>query len=455
MPLKTSSSPKLTWILPIIFICFSLILGKLVATTSAYLPLLLLVGVSVLILTLIRIDYALFLLIFSMLLSPELGAGTAGGRDITIRVEDILLAVITFAWLGRIAINNKLGVFAKTPLNKPIAFYSLICVLSTSIGIITGRVNALKGTFFVLKYIEYFLLYFMVVNIINSKKQIKMYLTALFVTCFLVSIYGMSQIGTGRVSAPFEGAAGEPNTLGGYMIFIMALALGLLVYIKSKRIKYSLLALIASIVPPFLFTLSRASYTALFPMYFSIIWFGKAKSKLVLVFIIVILLGFFSVPREVKKRVEYTFKPQREAQVKIGDITLGPSTSARIISWKTGIKDWKNHPILGYGTTGYAFIDGQYIRTLIESGILGLIGLMWIIIAAIKNALRNLKQQTDPLYKGLCLGFLAGLIGLTVHALTANAFIIIRIMEPFWFVAAMVMALPGISQIKESALEKN
>ncbi|MBU0479203.1 O-antigen ligase family protein [bacterium] len=442
MPLKTPLSARVAWILPMVFIFLSLILGKLVATTSTYMPLLLVVGVSVLILALIRIDYALFLLIFSMLLSPELGAGTAGGRDITIRVEDILLAVITFAWLGRIAINNKLGVFAKTPLNKPIAFYSLICVLSTSIGIITGRVDVLKGTFFVLKYIEYFLLYFMVVNTINSKKQIKMYLTALFITCFLVSIYGMSQIGTGRVSAPFEGEVGEPNTLGGYMIFIMALTLGLLVYIKSKRIKYSLLALIASIVPPFLFTLSRASYVALFPMYFSIIWFGKVKSKLVLVFIVIVLLGLFFVPKEVKKRIEYTFKPQREAQVKIGNITLGPSTSARIISWKTGIEDWKNHPILGYGTTGYAFIDGQYFKTLIESGILGLIGLIWIIIAAIKNALRNLKQQSEPLYKGLCLGFLAGAVCLSAHALGANTFIIIRIMEPFWFVAGMVMALP-------------
>ncbi len=451
MPLKTPLSARATWILPIAFICFSLILGRLVAVTSDYMPLLLVVGVSVLILALIRIDYALFLLIFSMLLSPELGAGTAGGRDITIRIEDILLAVITFAWLGRIAINNKLGVFAKTPLNKPIAFYTLICVLSTSIGIITGRVNALKGTFFVLKYIEYFLLYFMVVNIINSRKQIKMYLTALFITCFLVSIYGMSQIGTGRVSAPFEGA-GEPNTLGGYMVFIMALALGLLVYTKSKRVKYSLLALIASIMPPFLFTLSRSSYTALFPMYLSVIRFGRAKNKLIFAFIVVILLGFFFVPKEVTKRVGYTFKAQRQVQVKIGKVTLGPSTSARIISWKTGLQDWKKHPILGCGTTGYAFIDGQYIRTLIESGILGLIGLMWIITAAIKNALKNLKQQSDPLYKGLCLGFLAGLVGLTVHALTANTFIIIRIMEPFWFAAGMVMAMPEISHSEKSML---
>ena len=183
-------------------------------------------------------------------------------------------------------------------------------------------------------------------------------------------------------------------------------------------------------------------------MYFSVIWFGKAKNKLVFVFIIVVLLGFFFVPKEVTKRVEYTFKPQREAQVNIGNITLGPSTSARIISWKTGLQDWENHPILGYGTTGYAFIDGQYIRTLIESGILGLIGLLWIIIAAGKNAIKNLKQQSDPLYRGLCLGFLAGLIGITVHAITANTFIIIRIMEPFWFVAGMVVAIPGLKENK-------
>jgi len=48
------------------------------------------------------------------------------------------------------------------------------------------------------------------------------------------------------------------------------------------------------------------------------------------------------------------------------------------------------------------------------------------------------------LYKGLAMGFLAGFIGLLVHAVGANTFIIVRIMEPFWFVLGMVARIPAL-----------
>jgi hypothetical protein len=50
----------------------------------------------------------------------------------------------------------------------------------------------------------------------------------------------------------------------------------------------------------------------------------------------------------------------------------------------------------------------------------------------------------EELYKGLVLGFIAGFIGLVFHAITANTFIMIRIMEPFWFVTGIIMMLPKL-----------
>jgi hypothetical protein len=38
-------------------------------------------------------------------------------------------------------------------------------------------------------------------------------------------------------------------------------------------------------------------------------------------------------------------------------------------------------------------------------------------------------------------GLIAGLVGLLVHAIGANTFIIVRIMEPFWFVTGIIIAL--------------
>jgi O-antigen ligase len=95
------------------------------------------------------------------------------------------------------------------------------------------------------------------------------------------------------------------------------------------------------------------------------------------------------------------------------------------------------------------FIDGQYIYTLPELGIIGFLSLLWLLWTIYKQSLHVYRKMDDELYKGLTLGFIAGFIGLTIHALTANTFIIIRIMEPFWFITAIVMMLPTIKEEEE------
>lgn len=52
---------------------------------------------------------------------------------------------------------------------------------------------------------------------------------------------------------------------------------------------------------------------------------------------------------------------------------------------------------------------------------------------------KRFRESTDSFYRGLSLGLFAGFIGLLFHAVGSNTFIIIRIMEPFWFLTAMVL----------------
>ena len=133
---------------------------------------------------------ALYILIFSMLLGPEIIVGETGGaslgRGITLRVDDFILLIIGFGWLARMAIHKELGLFLKTPLNKPIAFYILASLISTLIGALMGRVDLKTGFFFVLKYFQYVIIYFMVVNHVQEKKQIQYFLWALLFTCCLL-----------------------------------------------------------------------------------------------------------------------------------------------------------------------------------------------------------------------------------------------------------------------------
>jgi len=74
---------------------------------------------------------------------------------------------------------------------------------------------------------------------------------------------------------------------------------------------------------------------------------------------------------------------------------------------------------------------------------------LWLNFTIFVNALKSFQFSKDEFTQGLSLGFIAGFLGLLTHALTANTFIIVRIMEPFWFLTAIVMALSELELRKE------
>ncbi len=442
-------------ILILAIIAVGIFLGQIIAGFSFKIALALIFFSIIFIATLVNTEAGLAILIFSMLFSPEIVLGRIPGRDIVVRLDDILLAVITFAWFAKTAINKGMGLFIKTRLNRAILIYILICIIATLKGVASGYVSFLKGTFFLLRYFEYFLLYILVANHIHNRKQIKFFINAFFVTCALVSIYGIMQIPRGvRVSAPFEGEVGEPNTLGGYLLFLFCLAIGIFLQNASKRTKQALAVLAVLIFVPFLFTLSRASYLAIIFSYLVLIILSKRKVVLIGVLATIVVSVLVFRPEAVFSRVKYTFAGGHSRLVKIGNTHLDSSSSARIRSWQESFQDWKKNPVLGRGVSGYGFIDGQYIVNLVEVGIVGLLAFLWLLWSITKHSLNIHRKMHDELYKGLTLGFVAGFVGLIIHALTANTFIIIRIMEPFWFMAAIVMMLPQIEEEEERKEEK-
>ena len=447
--------PKVVAVIIVLAIfLIGMLMGKIVTGFSYKVPLVLTLSVLIFVITLVNTDAGLALLIFSMLLSPEIMIGEVPGRDIVIRFDDLLLIVITLAWLAKTAINKGLALFIKTPLNKAIGVYILVCLIATLRGVALGYVIPEKGLFYVLRYVEYFMLYILVANHIHSKKQIKFFLTAFFITCAIVSVYGILQIPTGeRVSAPFEGQVSEPNTFGGYLLFIFCLAMGLFLRKVPKNLRLALAGLIILISLPFIYTLSRGSYIAIIFSLITFIILSKKKLLLTTATALIIVLILVLKPEAFFSRVKYTFQEKESRLARIGDIYLDQSSSARIFSWEDSFESWKKKPILGHGIAGFGLIDGQYIRTLPELGIIGLVAFMWLLLSILRHSYKVYKQMDDELYKGLSLGFIAGFIGLAIHALTANTFIILRIMEPFWFITAIIMMLPTLKE--EEPLKTN
>jgi len=423
-----------------------LVAAQAIANTASLTGLAIALGVLVLIVCFNWPEAGLYILIFSMLLGPEmivggLGEGTTAGRGITLRLDDFLLTIIAFSWFARGAVHKELGLFLSTPLNRPVGLFILAAAVSTALGMLFDRVRPVVGFFFVLKFVEYVFVYFAAVNFIENKEHLKRLIYAIFITGIFVSIYAAAQIPRGiRVSAPFEGETGEPNTLGGYLLILIALFGGLMITSPNLRtaLRYALGIIVMGI--PFLYTLSRASYIGLFAAALCLVLF--TRRKLIAAFSVTIFLFglILLAPSAVEERIQYTIGGQaaRAGQVEIGGVRLDTSTSARIVSYQQILADFPKQPILGYGVTGYGFIDGQYPKVLIEMGLIGLAAFLWLLLALYRQGRDALKVADGWWERGICIGFLAGLVGLVFHALGSNTFIIVRIMEPFWFMAGVM-----------------
>ena len=402
------------------------------------------------VLVFVRTDFGLEILLLSMLLSPKFLLGgknaLAEQREISLRFDDLVILIIAFTWFAKTAVHKELGLVSKTPLNRPIAAYMSACALATAWGIGFGHVRPLAGLFYLLKYLEYFFVYYITVNNVRSVSQARRLVIVALATAAIVSVVGIAQIPSGeRVSAPFEGEAGEPNTLGGYLVLMMAVSAGLAVEARRGRDRLLGVGLVLLMLVPFAYTLSRSSYLALVPATLLLVTASTKRALVLPAVVLGLLLIPYFAPRVVLERVESTFKTQHgQPTVRIAGAAFDPSTSERLLSFKEAAEAWATRPIFGFGITGFRFMDAQYPRTLVETGIVGFLAFVWLLSSVLRLAVRRYRAAQDAYGRGLALGYLTGFVGLLFHAIGSNSFIIIRIMEPFWFFTALVVLLPGL-----------
>ncbi len=414
---------------------------------------------AIFIISFISPELGLYVLIASMLLSPEviLGQVAAQGplkRGVTLRLDDFLLVVIGLSWFARTAVKKEIGLLRATPLNKPILWFTLAMIVSTAWGHINGHVDARAGFFYTLKLFEYFVVYFMTVNILRDRDHVRRLTIALLAVCVLVSLYGMVQIPLGRrVTAPFEGEVGEPNTFGGYLVFMLSLIIGIALTHNRPKVQWGMVPLLFVVVP-LLFSLSRSSFVALIGMYAALLAFSPRRGLVILALIALVVSGPVVIPQKVKERITYTWDQpygRHPLQIQVFGIWLDTSTSARITSYRQLSKDWLDHPVLGHGITGYRFMDAQFPRVLAEMGLVGLLTFLWLLIAIFRMSFITYRRARTPLFRGLGLGLTVGLCAMAVHGLGTNTFFIVRIMEPFWLTTGIVARLLQIEADEEHA----
>ncbi len=428
-------------------------------------PILIIGALLVVTIAFTNIELSLYLLILATLLSPEITFGgaskaelaaglvdTTASRGVTLRLDDMLLSLICLTWLFRMAIDKELGFLRQTPINQPIIWYWSISVIATIVGSFDGKIG-MYGAFFLIKYLEYFLLFFMIINHLHDEETVKRFLGVMLFTCVVASIVGIAQIPSGeRVSAPFEGAEGEPNTFGGYLMLMFSVMLGMFLHTGQRGRMIKLGVMMAIVLVPFMFTESRSSYLSMAVSILCFLIFSNYKKLLFSLLMIGLLLAPAVVPKNMVDRIMFTFsQQQQQGQLHVGGLKIDTSTSERLMAWyRVLFVDFPKHPLLGVGVTGGQFMDAQYPRVLDETGLFGLLPFLWLLRRFWVLLRRCYHRIRDQELHGAALGTLCGYAGLLVHAIGANTFIIVRIMEPFMILMGLLLAALLIEDRREA-----
>ncbi|MBI4834628.1 MAG: O-antigen ligase family protein [Planctomycetes bacterium] len=391
----------------------------------------------------IGVYFVLITLFFPEISIGAVGTGmTAAKRDIGIRPEDILIVLISVGWFARLVAKRQEILIPHTPVNTLVIILSFVMVFTTLHGALVGSVPLATGFFYVMKKLEYFVVFFMVITNIKTEKEIKTGIAILMVASIIVALWGIVEytilspemdLSRIRISGPFRRS--QANILGGFFIIIIFIALGFL--FKYRPMKFSsktgLLGLIILSLIAVVLTRSRSSYSAIFAGF---IIFSLLARRYYLLIIPILLISF----------MQYLFPPQIVETIHsirgVQERGINPSWDARWDAWKEA---WENkiskNPVIGHGlgSVDLAWVDNQYVLDLVYMGVIGLGLFIWLLFRLFGSAAGFYRDTMDSYNKGLSLGFMCLLIGLMIQGIAVTNFYTIRTMVPFWFVTGLVM----------------
>lgn len=239
--------------------------------------------------------------------------------------------------------------------------------------------------------------------------------------------------------------------------------------IYGRGYQLTALALLVIMVIGIIFSYSRAAWLS---VAFALVVFVLIKLRIKFTWIVVttgILVGLFFMFRfqfidKLEKNKQDSSTDFVEHIQSISNISSDASNLERINRWQSAIRMFEERPVFGWGPGTYQFVyapyqrskertiistnygdmgnaHSEYIGPLSESGVLGMLTFVAIVITVIVTALRVYKRAQNRQVKILVLSFLLGLMTYYVHGLLNNFLDTDKASVPFWAFTAIILAL--------------
>ena len=452
-----------------------------VSPDNPFFPVLLLIGFIIALTAFLFPKVGLFVMLFFFLISTDMQVSNgvhSTGRAVSIRIEDIVLLLVSGGWMINRAKTRSLSSFRNVPVNKPIIAMALMIVLATIFGFLKGSVPFARGVLFTLKRLEYFWLFFMTLNIMETDKEVKTATTVLIWLSAFVAVVGVAMYVMMPVSALTGGGTtatsgfGRANTLADFFLIVGGVFVGMLIYSDTRKRMLFYLAICVLCAIVIIMTKSRGAYVSVPPLILTIVLASRSRKTVMTIAVAAILIVMYqivifaidSAPKSNLSAGAAMLTQKHTGDIEnqlesIKDVTLkGPEADssfyARYSAWVNNIDEIFSHPILGHGvgSVPLSYFDCQHVREMYETGLLGFAVFLYMNLSIFIAVLNLFRATDDPFTKGMTCGFMGGQVGMLVHGVSIANFYTIMNMEVFWFVIAMIMVLYHNHQTRHKSL---
>lgn len=403
-----------------------------------------------------RWDTLLALLILVIMLIPIRRYTVPGDLPFELEPYRLVVAMLAAAWLISLFIDQRVQI-RRTGLEGPLALIAISCLGSVLLN--SGRISGLgvdaevtkKLTFFA----SFFITLYLVVSVARRAGVVEILVKTFVSAGAVVAAFAVVETRTGynvfdhlsgvipflELAGPTDEAtrggrlratasAQHPIALGAALVMLAPLALYLAR--ASGRLRWyaagGLLALGAFA------TVSRTSILMLIVVAAVFLWLRPTETKrLWPVLIPAVAVIHFALPGTLGT-IKSAFFPEG-GLIADQQRSAGTRGSGRIADLGPALEEWSAQPLLGQGfgtrvvdrgKDNAQILDNQWLKTLLETGIVGFVALLWLYVRAVKRFGRLARDDLSP--RGwLLAGLTASIAAFAIGMFTYDAFSFIQV----------------------------
>lgn len=434
-------------------LAFVLLNSYLLYKEIFYLPVL---PVMIILLALVftSLDRTLLLIVFFVPISIPLSnfIGKDAGIDLYIPTEPLLAGILLLIFLKYLLGNRMDYRLIRHPVTLAI-FFNIAWILLTSI---TSTMPVVSFKFLLARIWFITTFYLLAAEVFRNPVRIRQYVWAYLIPFIFVIFYVLiKHMGYGLndqqashwVVKPFFS---DHTSYGAVLALLIPAITGVFYSYRGLGIqkKTIIISVIALLFIATLFSYTRAAWVSLILIAgILIVILLKVNVKLLIMATLLVAAVLISSWSRIMMRLEQNTQDSSgeftEHVQSISNVRTDASNLERINRWNSALRMWEERPIFGWGPGTYMFqyapfqvshektiistntgnrgnAHSEYLGPLSESGVIGMLSILFIVFATVSTGLRVYYNASSKQVKVLALGLLLGLITYWIHGILNN-----------------------------------